>query len=237
MTTAPAPAARPTAIPSAVGPACLPLARLGMLQSVGARDVAALERFVLRVPWPAGAPMPPALRRDDHLFVVREGRVALLGTAPGGHRIMVALVERGVVYSSLGGVGVPDAIALEDAVVSPVPAATLRALVRRWPEVGLDLAVALTDRLAMLREVVAAVGQMHVEDRLWARVVALAERVGIATAAGAELRLALTHAQWALLVGGSRESVTLAFGRFRRAGMLTVNGRVIVVPWERLEAA
>jgi len=219
----------------AVTTARLPLGDVEMLRHLDRREVAQLERLVPGVPWPMGTSLPDRLRLRDHVFVVRQGRIALLGTAPGGHRMMVALLERGGVFSSLGDAPVPEAMALEDAVVSPLSGRTLRALVARRPRIGIDLAEALTDRLALLREVVAGVGQMHVEDRLWARILALASRAGIATADGVELRLRLTHRQWAMLAGGSRESVTLAFGRLRRAAMLEVRGSTIVIPWAHMD--
>ncbi len=76
----------------------------------------------------------------------------------------------------------------------------------------------LTDRVAMLRETVALVSEMRVEDRLRARLHQLADGFGVATVEGIELRLDLTHAQWASLVGASREAVTTAFSKLRGAG-------------------
>ena len=119
--------------------------------------------------------------------------------------------------------------------MTPMSGQTLRALAGRYPESGIDLAETLSERISLLRDVVASVGQMHADDRLWARIVALTERMGVATHAGAELRLALTHAQWAQLTGASRESVTLALGRFRREGRITMDGRHITVPWDAME--
>jgi CRP-like cAMP-binding protein len=73
--------------------------------------------------------------------------------------------------------------------------------------------------------------EIRVEDRLLARVLQLADEFGTATPSGALLDLGLTHAQWGLLVGAARESVTLALGRLRARGELVVEGRGITVPW------
>jgi CRP-like cAMP-binding protein len=77
---------------------------------------------------------------------------------------------------------------------------------------------------------------MRVEDRLRARLHQLADRFGVATTAGVELRLDLTHAQWASLVGASREAVTTAFSKLRASGSVVMEGRTITIPWEVVRA-
>ncbi len=211
-------------------PASVSLARVAFLRSLHPRDLARLEQLVPQIAVLPNQPLPAVLAKRDQLLIVREGRLALLATTPGGHRFMAALLERGSLFSTLGGVRPPEVLPLEDAVVSAIPESALRSLAIRYPQLGVDLAQALTDRIATLREAGAIVSQMHVDDRLWARVVDLAGRIGVVTRAGVELRVGLTHAQWALLVGASRESVTLAFGRFRHRGMMTAEHRMITIP-------
>src|SRR5699024_1794386 len=85
-------------------------------------------------------------------------------------------------------------------------------------------------------ETVALVSEMRVEDRLRARLHQLADRFGITTRDGVELRLELTHAQWASLVGASREAVTTAFSKLRSAGVLDMDGRTVIIPWDVVRA-
>lgn len=99
--------------------------------------------------------MPAGLVIDEHLHILREGRLALRGPAPTGDSVMIALLDR---RPARGAIGVP-------------------------------------------------------------------------TAAGVELRLELTHAQWARLVGCSRESVTLASMTRGREGSIEVAGRTVTIPW------
>jgi CRP-like cAMP-binding protein len=77
---------------------------------------------------------------------------------------------------------------------------------------------------------------MRVEDRLRARLHQLAERFGTATPSGVRLQLDLTHAQWASLIGASREAVTTAFGKLRAQGTVEMEGRSITIPWEVVRA-
>jgi CRP-like cAMP-binding protein len=162
--------------------------------------------------------------------------LALLEPSSNAHLVMTALLEPGAIYSTLGGVRAPQGIALEDSAVSPIPGDALESLMAKLPRLGRNLAEALSDRVAMLRETVAIVSEMRVEDRLAARMHQLAERSGVATRDGIKLRLALTHSQWGLAIGASREAVTSAFGRLRTRGLVSVEGREVTIPWEAVHA-
>src|SRR6185503_18910460 len=170
------------------------------------------------------------------LFVVREGRLALFESTAPGHEIMISLLDPGAIYSTLGAAPAASISALEDSAVSPLPGRAVEGLITRYPRLGRNIAEALSDRVAMLRETVALVSEMRVEDRLRARLHQLAERFGIAGRDGVRLRLDLTHAQWASLVGASREAVTTAFGKLKVQGAVIVEGRCITIPWEVVRA-
>ena len=92
-------------------------------------------------------------------------------------------------------------------------------------ELGGDAAAAL-ERLAAL------MGELSLERRLLVRLAQLVERAGVGTPAGIRLRLALTHVQWPLLVGADEEALVAAFRRLVGRGLLVVEGRSLIVPWE-----
>jgi CRP/FNR family transcriptional regulator, cyclic AMP receptor protein len=217
-------------------PARMPLARMDLFAGLPERDLALLESRLSLVRWPRAAEVPEPLSRPDHLYLIREGRIALFERTAPGHQIMTALLETGAIYSTLGEAGSPNCQALEDSAVSPLPARAVESLIARYPRLGRNIAELLSDRVAMLRETVALVSEMRVEDRLRARLHQLADRFGVATREGVRLRLDLTHAQWATLVGASREAVTTAFGKLKAQGHVVVEGRCITIPWEVVRA-
>jgi len=212
------------------------LAHSGLVDHIPQSELERLERSLSIVRWARGESMPAALRVDDHVFLVRSGMLALLEPASNDHMVMTALLEPGAIYSTLGNVRPPQGLALENSVVSPISGQALEALMAKLPRLGRNLAEALSDRVAMLRETVAIVSEMRVEDRLAARMHQLAERSGVASRDGVKLRLALTHSQWGLAIGASREAVTSAFGRLRARGMVSVEGREVTIPWEVVHA-
>ena len=212
------------------------LTRMDLFAGLPERDLALLDSRLPLVRWPRGAAMPEPLSRPDHLFVVRDGRLAMFESTAPGHEIMISLLDAGAIYSTLGDAPAASVTALEDSAVSPLSGRAVEGLIARYPRLGRNLAELLSDRVAMLRETVALVSEMRVEDRLRARLHQLADRFGVATREGIELRLELTHAQWASLVGASREAVTTAFSKLRSSGAVEMDGRSIMIPWDVVRA-
>lgn len=226
---------RPT-LRLADSPDRLHLKRMELFAGLPERDLDILEGRLGMVRWPQGAETPAPIERPDHLFIVREGRLALYERISPEHEVMVAILEPGAIWSTLGGMPAPPLTALESSAISPLPAYALEALVTRYPRLGRNLAVLLTERCRTLSETIAMVSEMRVEDRLRARLHQLAERFGVTGRDGIRLRLDLTHAQWASLVGASREAVTTAFGRLKTQGDVVLDGRKILIPWPVVQA-
>lgn len=213
------------------------LSRLDLFDGIPRRDLDLLDARLPLVRWPREADAPAALTRGDHVYIVRQGRIALSDHTPQGQEVTTTIVEPGAVYSSLGLEQAAPAIALEASAVTPLPVHAIEALITRYPRFGVNLAVALTGRLANLRQTVGIVSEMRVEDRLRRRLHQIAEQIGTAAPEGVRIGLDLTHAQWASLIGASREAVTTAFGKLRAAGEVVMEGRSITIPWDAMNAA
>jgi len=213
------------------------LSRQDLFDGIPRRDLDLLDAKLPLVRWPREDEAPPALTRGDHVYLVRQGRIALYDSPGDGPDIMTTIVEPGAVYSSLGFGFAPRATALQMSAVTPIPVHAIEALITRYPRFGVNLAVALSGRLVNLRETVGIVSEMRVEDRLRRRLHQIAEQIGTAAPEGVRIGLDLTHAQWASLIGASREAVTTAFGKLRTAGEVEMDGRAITIPWDAMRAA
>ncbi|MBJ7365989.1 MAG: Crp/Fnr family transcriptional regulator [Thermoleophilia bacterium] len=228
----------PTIPSAAIGDTLRPaLSRQDLFDGIPRRDLDLLDARLPLVRWARDAESPAALMRGDHVYLVRQGRIALYDSPDQGPDVMTAIVEPGAVYSSLGLERMPRATALEMSAVTPLPIHAVEALVTRYPRFGVNLAVALSSRLINLRETVGIVSEMRVEDRLRRRLHQIAEQIGTAAPEGVRIGLDLTHAQWASLIGASREAVTTAFGKLRTAGEVEMDGRAITIPWGAMRAA
>lgn len=213
----------------------LPLSRMELFAGLPERDLSLLDLRLPVVRWSRNEEAPELITRPDHLYLVREGRMALFERTGPGQKIMISLLDPGAIYSTLGNASPPNASVLDDAAVTPLPSRVIEALMSRYPRLGLNLAQLMSERVSTLCETVAMVSEMRVEDRLRARLHQLADRFGVATRDGVKLCLDLTHAQWASLIGASREAVTTAFGKLRTQGVV-IDGRSITIPWDVMRA-
>ncbi len=213
-----------------------PLRRMELFAGLPEPDLDILEARLGMIRWPQGAETPAPLDRLDHIFLVREGRVGLLERITPDHEVMVAILEPGSIWTTIGATAAPALTALESSAISPLPVRAFEALTTRYPRLARNLACSLSERCSMLAETIAMVSEMRVEDRLRARLHQLAERFGVTGREGIRLNLDLTHAQWASLVGASREAVTTAFGKLKAQGDVELDGREILVPWPAVHA-
>ncbi len=177
------------------------LRSMELFAGIADHDLDLLESRLGMVRWPQGAETPAPLERVDQVFLVREGRIGLFEQVVPGHEVMIAILDPGSVWTTVGLTRAPTVCALDSAAVSPLPSRAIEALSARYPRLARNLTAALSDRLTMLAQTVAIVSEMRVEDRLRSRMHQLAERFGTTARDGIRLELDLTHAQWASLVG------------------------------------
>jgi CRP/FNR family transcriptional regulator, cyclic AMP receptor protein len=88
------------------------LSQMDLFAGLPERDLSLLDSRLQLVRWPRGAAMPEPLGRPDHLYVVREGRLALFESTAPGHEIMISLLDSGAIYSTLGTAPVANVSAL-----------------------------------------------------------------------------------------------------------------------------
>ena len=170
------------------------LARMDLFHGLPETDLALLENRLPLVRWPKGAETPDPLTRPDHLSWCVRAASRCSSRRPTEPTSCTSILEEGSVYSTLGTDRQPVVAALEDSAVSPLSRACHRGPDRPLPQAGTQPGHVLSERLASLRETVALVSEMRVEDRLRARLHQLADRFGrrdaqgCAAAAGAHPR-------------------------------------------------
>lgn len=166
------------------------------------------------------------------LFLIGSGRVKLERT--NGDRLF-AIGHRGpgetVGETALAGNphATESAVVLDDADMLGLPVAGLRKLITldegvRKAAVGIlvETRLAAEQRLESLL-------LRGVEARLVDFLLASVKRWGEQHAAGEMISAPFTHADIALLVGSTRETVTLVLGKLKRAGLIDLEKRRIVV--------
>ena len=179
----------------------------------------------------AGAELPEA-DLSGAIGIVSVGRLAVVVDAESGRSRTIALLQEG------------DALALPEGGWPGAPGARVRAatdaevlvLARPLDEVlGADatlgawllraLAAAVADRELS----VAIALEPRLERRLILKLRQLADRWGKVTPEGVRLDLRVTHQELADMIGGARESVTVALGRLQDQGEVLVRRRTVIL--------
>ncbi|MEJ7735640.1 MAG: Crp/Fnr family transcriptional regulator [Polyangiaceae bacterium] len=91
------------------------------------------------------------------------------------------------------------------------------------------MAAALVDRYRAAQDRLESLLLHGVEARLMTFLLGAVRRWGAPHARGELVSASFTHSDIALLIGSTRETVTLLLGRMRRAGLIEVDRRRIVV--------
>jgi CRP-like cAMP-binding protein len=159
---------------------------------------------------------------SQELFVVLEGRIAVVTRATDGRESVVAVLERGGLFGELGLFdGDPrsaDARALTDVRLLALGYEPVRNVLSERPELLWIIVKLLARRLRATDEALADAQFLDVPART-------AKRLLEAAGEAEEFRLAMTQEELAGLVGASRERVNKALALFVRLGWVEAKGR------------
>lgn len=168
--------------------------------------------------------------RGDSLHVVIEGSVRVTVVSARGEEATVALLGPG---EFVGDLALLDGLPRSANAVASQPTKTLvvtRDDFRRWltdrPKASLALLEALSQRVRRTDEVLADLTFLDLPKRLAKRLVALAAEP---SADGIAVRLRITQAELASMLGVSRESVNKQLNEFERNGWLRLGRGSVTV--------
>jgi CRP-like cAMP-binding protein len=169
------------------------------------------------------APGEPA----DVLFLLKRGRVNIVQQAPGGKRLITAVLQPYTFFGEMALVGerFPDwacAQAADDVLVCVVDRALIERLILAYPRTGLRLAERMAARLAEAESALASFAYAPIASRLARALVHLAGQ-------DPDHLVHTSHDHLAALVGTYRETVTTNPRRLQREGFVELDRRSIHV--------
>jgi CRP/FNR family transcriptional regulator len=171
--------------------------------------------------------------RSEALFMLKRGRVRIYKVTPDGWEFTLAMVEAGTMFGEMAltaqRLREAYAEATEPSDICVLEREDLERLVRENPDVGLRMIRVLSERLRLCETRLEDIGLKDVPARLAKLILHLAESEGVMTSEGPRIPTHYTHRQLATMIGASRESVTRAFTRLRRAGAVELRRRRIYV--------
>jgi CRP/FNR family cyclic AMP-dependent transcriptional regulator len=157
------------------------------------------------------------------VFILKRGKVDLYRLAPDGRKLVVATLGPHTIFGEMGLIGQGMygcfAEAAEDCLLCVLSRSDLQALIRRNPDVGLNLLAELGRRLQEREAELEALAFRGLPARLATLLLREADAYGTVNG--------LSHQDLAERLGTYRETVSQLLGRFRHEGLVAVEPRRI----------
>src|ERR687896_1963980 len=172
---------------------------------------------------------------SEKVFLLRRGKARIYKVADDGREFTLAVVGAGTMFGEMTLTAQrlqgAYAQAMEPSEVSMMLREDLERLILEKPEVGLQIAHLLSERLRRYETRLEDITLKGVTARLASLLVLLLESEGVVTGDHSlKIPTHYTHQHLGTMVGANREAVTRAFGQLQDEGIVELRRRLIYVP-------
>jgi CRP-like cAMP-binding protein len=169
---------------------------------------------------------------SERVYVVKQGRVRLYHVTENGQEVPTAILVPGQLFGlgALFGKGgdATFAEALESTVICDAAAQDFINMMARHPILMAKVMMAMARQMLRLESTIESIVSRPVAARLADLLITLAEQAE-RSSNGAIVVPAYSHEEMGKMIGATRESVSRTLGDWRRAGIITMQGRRILV--------
>jgi CRP/FNR family transcriptional regulator, cyclic AMP receptor protein len=170
---------------------------------------------------------------SERVYMVKQGRVRLYHITENGQEVTTAVLVPGQLFGlgALFGKGGSDATfaeALEDTVVCDAAAQDFINMMAHHPILMAKVMMAMARQMIRLESTIESIVSRPVAGRLADLVITLAEQAERGPN-GTILLPPYSHEELGKMIGATRESVSRTLGDWRRAGIVSSQGRRIVI--------
>lgn len=169
---------------------------------------------------------------SDAIYILKEGLVKLISLSERGTETILHILSPGDIFGELllsEKKRVFSAIAIRDVLVTVISRAAFLELLSTVPTFANNFIRLLSRRVARMGKGMAESSHTWSYHRLAKILLHLAERYGEEVPNGTLIKLRLTHEDLANLIGTSRETVTTQLNKFKRMGLVSGEGRSLIV--------
>jgi len=173
------------------------------------------------------------------LYAVLAGHLKVLAPSRDGREMVLRLLDPGVVFGEIalldGGTRTASVVATEDSELLVIDRRDLLDLLRRRPEVAVQLLSVVARRLRATTEQVEDTAFLGLAPRLAKKLLELASRYGRRDETGVHIERRLSQEELGTLVGTSRVSINQQLKAWEREGFVrTARGALCVTDVEAL---
>lgn len=170
---------------------------------------------------------------SSSVYLLKQGRVKIANTDPGGKEVTFDILEPGEVFGELDVLDdaprTTSAEALDDTLICVIQREDFNRYLAMHPNMTVRLTKLIGLRLKKIQSRVEDLVFRDVPARLAHLLLELRKSDGVAEGFGTRLRAKLTHQEMANLIGCSRETVSTTLGQFRDEGFIRIDGRTITI--------
>lgn len=167
------------------------------------------------------------------IFIIASGKVRVSLVSEDGKEVTLVIIGSGEVLGEIslldGGACSADATVQEDCVTLAIERSQFHRLLRLNSELCLHLLAMLSRRLRRLTSALEDMAPYDLPGRLGRLLLRLAEEHGAIHHNGIRIELKISQRDLSTLVGGSREKVNRQLRRWEQDGVLTREGRWMVI--------
>jgi CRP-like cAMP-binding protein len=167
------------------------------------------------------------------VYLLKEGRVKISRISEEGRELTLALLGPGEIFGELEALDdLPRdtlAEALDDTQLCIIHKELFLEMIRRRPELSFRLTKLIGFRMRRIESRVEDLVFRDVPARLAHLLIDLSKNYGKASPQGICLQIKITHQEIANLIGSIRETVSAALGEFKKEGLITFEGRRIIL--------
>lgn len=168
-----------------------------------------------------------------YVYCLVSGWVKISRFCQEGKELIVKIIMPGEIFGEIlgGGEAVQDTMAqaMEDVLLCLIPRKSFKQLLQVHPELSFRLIELIGIRLKWIESRIADLVCKDVQARLATILLHLARDHGTRDSRGVLLRPRITQQHLADLIGASRGVVNQTLGDFRRRGLISIEGRRIII--------
>lgn len=209
------------------------LRRVPFLAQLSDEELEGVDAYTVARGYEEGSAIYRAGHPARSLYLLASGRAKITRYRAGGAEVIVDIVLPGECFGALPTLGQQayedSAETLTVACALAISQPDLDRILRKYPQVALELLPILAQRLAEAQRVITRLSGDSVERRVAGTLLALAERAGHVQQSGTLLQLPLTRADLAGMTGATTESVSRTLSRWRRLGIIDSGRRWIAI--------
>ena len=215
------------------------LSMVDVFEPLSAEEIGRLDRRLLDARLEAGDVFYSPDDPSEKVFILRRGKARIYKVADDGREFTLAVVGAGTMFGEMTLTAQrlqgAYAQAMEPSEVSLMLREDLERLILEKPQVGLQIAQLLSERLRRYEIRLEDITLKDVPTRLASMILLLAEAEGVVTAEGyVRIPTHYTHQRLGTMIGTNREAVSRAFGMLQEETIVELRRRIIYV--KNLEA-